>query len=629
MRALVLLLALGGAAAVRAQAPAATPQEPVPAATALPGPAPDEEAEADARGVTWSLEIDAPERLRVLLDRHLDLARYRRTPETARVSRGELMRLRQAAPAQARALLETEGHFGATVRVESPAEDAGADRVRLRVVVQPGEPTRVTRVRLEFEGPLALAAERGDAQAAAMVARLRAEWSLGVGEVYAQDAWGSAKGAVLARLRAEGWATAAWSGTVAQVAARDARADLFLVADSGPLYRFGEVRFEGLDHVRPDAVMALRTFETGQPLREQRLLDFQDRLVRSALFDSVSIQFEPDPAQADAMPVTVRVRERSLQQATLGVGVSDTSGPRVTLEHLHQRWMGWGWQARSKLQLGREERQGSIDLTSHPQPGPYRNLLSAQAGQAEAGGLEVTTGRARAGRSKDDERLERLYYLEWQRARTRDADTGAVTDDTSAVSGNYQWVWRQLDHPILPTRGVSLSLDTALGRSFATVATDRRGGPFGRLHGRVTHYATFGDHWYATSRLQLGQVFAGDDVAVPYTLLFRAGGDDSVRGHAWQSLGPVDAGGRAEGGRVVAVGSVEAARPFLSSMPSLWGAVFVDLGDAAARWRDLRPALGPGVGLRWRSPVGPLRVDLAWGERTRRWRLHFSVGITF
>jgi translocation and assembly module TamA len=57
--------------------------------------------------------------------------------------------------------------------------------------------------------------------------------------------------------------------------------------------------------------------------------------------------------------------------------------------------------------------------------------------------------------------------------------------------------------------------------------------------------------------------------------------------------------------------------------------VFVDAGDAAASFDELSPAVGLGVGVRWRSPVGPLRIDWAWGRETRKGRLHFSVGIAF
>ena len=122
---------------------------------------------------------------------------------------------------------------------------------------------------------------------------------------------------------------------------------------------------------------------------------------------------------------------------------------------------------------------------------------------------------------------------------------------------------------------------------------------------------------------------------VPDTLAFRAGGDDSVRGYprfrSRSGLGRRDVVGgdglALDGARASGGGS---ARPILASMPSLWGAVFVDAGNAAQSFGELKPALGLGVGLpRWRSPVGPLRLDLAYGREVKRFRLHFSVGIVF
>ncbi|WP_242615639.1 autotransporter assembly complex protein TamA [Sphaerotilus mobilis] len=598
-----------------------------------------EQRAQEQRYVTWQLDIRGVDAgLRALLRRHLDLARYEELAEAERITRIELTRLMAAAPAQARKLLETEGHFNARIstQVVEPAQPAAApvnvtapnQPLALQVVIdiEPGPRTRVGEFRLEVQGPLAVAAEAGDAEARDLVERLRQSWSLPRDGAYTQRAWADAKAGLIATGRTQAYAAIQISGSVAQIDTAGERADLFVVLDSGPRFRFGELRYEGLDHVRPDAVQALVNFEAGEPLKEQTLLDFQDRLVKSGLFDNVSVLYEPDPEQADAMPVTVRVSEQSLQQATFGVGASDLSGPRITLEHLHQRIAGYGWQAKTRLQLGRSAQSLSLDLTSHPQPGPYRNLMGAALTRTDASGLRVTNERLRLGRTQDTERIERLYFVEWQRAMTRDLDSGLMTDDTKAATVNYHWVWRDLDHPILPTRGFSLSAETAAGRSYAS--TDNSGF-FGRLTGRLTGYWPLGASWYGQGRVQLGQVFARDAVAVPFTLLFRAGGDDSVRGYSYQTLGPTDANGSAVGGRVLGAGSIELARPFSASTPAWWGAVFVDAGNAAERWSDFKNAYGAGIGVRWRSPVGPLRIDLAWGDQSQRWRLHFNVGVTF
>jgi translocation and assembly module TamA len=645
--------------------PGALPAATQPGAQAEPAMAPDgSEPLLEERRISWVLNVEAPADLKPLLERYLDLARFQRTVETERITRAELLRLLAAAPDQVRSLLETEGYFdarattilGATQqpastpagiigsldplaltqrlvsevdgllrRLPGVADSASPADLIVTLQVDPGPLTLVKQARVEFEGPLSVAADAGDPASTALVQQIRAQWSLGPGKPYTQDAWSAAKSQVLALLRAEGYVTANWSGSVAQVQPEAQAATLFLVVDSGPLYRFGEVEFEGLQHVDTEALRALLNFAAGEPLREKTLLDYQDRLVKTGLFDAVSVTIEPDASHAEAMPVHVRVKERDRLQTTFGLGVSDTSGPRATVEHLDQSLWGWAWQAKSKLQVGRITRSASVDLTSHPKEDAHRNLLSGALSYSEATGLAVKTQRARIGRTQDSERFERLYYLEWQRAATNELG-GASVDDASAVTANYQWVWRNLDNPIMPTRGFGFSASVAGGRSFATIDSS---GWFSRATGRLTAYWTVGQNWYGQARIEGGEVFSRDSVSVPYTLLFRAGGDDSVRGYGYQDLGPVNASGVSVGGKVMATGSVEIARPFSLSNPALLGAVFFDAGNAAGSWQEFSVAQGYGVGVRWRSPVGPLRIDLAYGEQVKHMRLHFSVGLTF
>jgi len=126
-------------------------------------------------------------------------------------------------------------------------------------------------------------------------------------------------------------------------------------------------------------------------------------------------------------------------------------------------------------------------------------------------------------------------------------------------------------------------------------------------------------------RGHVGQVFGGSRLTVPGDLLFRAGGDQSVRGYGFNSLG-VTQDGAVVGGTVTAVVSAEIVRQILPQ----WGvAVFTDAGNAADSWADLRLERGTGIGARWRSPIGPVNIDLAYGHATREPRLHFSVGYGF
>jgi translocation and assembly module TamA len=132
-------------------------------------------------------------------------------------------------------------------------------------------------------------------------------------------------------------------------------------------------------------------------------------------------------------------------------------------------------------------------------------------------------------------------------------------------------------------------------------------------------------------RGQAGGIGTQDASAIPNTQLFIAGGQNSVRGYAPGSIGVANANGTISPGRYMAVGSAEWQVPIrMNKRMTDWeGTVFLDAGAVANDPRDLQPQVGLGMGARWRSPVGPLQIDLAYGEAIRAWRLHLNVGFVF
>jgi translocation and assembly module TamA len=123
-------------------------------------------------------------------------------------------------------------------------------------------------------------------------------------------------------------------------------------------------------------------------------------------------------------------------------------------------------------------------------------------------------------------------------------------------------------------------------------------------------------------------VQADSIVAVPSKFLFRTGGTTTVRGYSFESLG-VKQGTATIGGRALAVASAEYVRWTDYFDGNLGLAAFVDVGDAADDWSSLDPAVGVGLGVRYRTRAGPLAVDVAYGERERQVRVHFSIAIAF
>ena len=179
---------------------------------------------------------------------------------------------------------------------------------------------------------------------------------------------------------------------------------------------------------------------------------------------------------------------------------------------------------------------------------------------------------------------------------------------------------RRVDDLLSPTRG--FMVDGRLGGGIPGLSSD------GFLRAYVQAAA-----WWPIDRMtelalrgEFGAVLAKDAANIPAVYRFRTGGDTTVRGYAYQSLGVDTGSGAVVAGRYLVVASAEIIR----WINETWGiAAFVDAGHAADDLSGLDPAVGVGLGARLRTPIGPFRLDVAYGERTGSVRLHFSVGVSF
>jgi translocation and assembly module TamA len=608
LAALGFVLSLGGCASPGgAKPPAAAASSPDAAASA---PAPEKQG--------LRIRIEAPDDIKALLERHLDVVRLGRLARDD-VDDTEWARLVDAAPAQVRELMQTEGFFAPVVTLARDSESSNIVHLK----IEPGQRARVTRVTLEVEGELERSASGGDTEARDFLAGWRKAWLLPERSDFRNPQWSEAKSAALAALRAAGYANAAWTGTSAEVDTQTNTVRVFVVVDSGPLFRYGSLQIEGLVVHDKETVGYLINAHRGAPVTETMLLDFQERMQKSGLFESTSVTLDASTPTPEAAPIVVKLREAPLQVYTFGVGISANTGPRASAEHTYRRVFGYAASSRNKIEWGQKRQFWEGEISTHPGEGLYRNLIGGTIENLESDTDTVLSQRLRVGRTQDTTRIERLYYVEAERSRTttiNDERTNAV-----ALSLNYHGVWRDLDSVILPTTGFSFAGQLGVGHSRGTNATP---GVFTRAYARLTGYLPLGKTWYSQARIELGQVFLGSNMVVPESQKFRAGGDDSVRGYGYRSLGPI-VNGLVASGASLYTASIEVARPISKAMPSLWGAYFIDAGNAAETFSHLDPAVGTGVGLRWRSPVGPLRLDWAWGAKTRKSRLHFSVGIAF
>ncbi len=591
------------------------------------------DADADAKPrepevKLYDLEVEAPAPLRTLLLAYLDLARFQNAPKSEAISGPELDRLAAATPAQARTLLETEGYFDADVKI---AQSSGANGLpRLVLTVVPGPRIAVKSVSIAASTPLAPRLATRDEPWTDRLEKLRQTWTLKPGQPFRQPAWASAKNNALGELRADGYPTATWTETHATIDAGAGTAALDLTVEGGPLYRLGPIRVEGTSRYDEAVVRRLATFFGGEAYTEKTLLDYQERLTKVGLFEGASVELDAS-GPPDAAPVVVKVKEMSHHQATFGIGYSADTGPRVSLEHYDRQLFGQEWTSHSTITYGPELKSIGSELNSYPRENMWRNLMAGNLEKLLAADETRDSWTARIGRSQDTNAFDRLYYLEASHAKVSSAP---LVNDADAVSLNYNWLRRDLDNILAPTEGTALTLQGGAGYGHGTeTRSDLPGqtassrGPFVRAYARLSGYQPVGS-WFANARVEAGQVFVKSAIGVPDPVLFRAGGGDSVRGYDYRTLGPL-VNGAVTSGRVLLTGSVEMEHSLTERLPPLLGAVFVDAGNAADRWQEIRPVFGYGVGLHYRSPVGPLRVDLAYGQKERQVKLHVSIGVTF
>ncbi len=610
-----------------------SPQKTDDAAGADPA-SPLAEAQAESRLApgTFAFTVavrSSDETVRDYLSTHLELQRYRRLDD---LDLQELSRLMAAADGNARELLGTLGYFAPTLSLELVETPDRKEAPREVVVtVEPGQRTRIAGVKIDFAGDIAAAPE--GSPAAAQRASVRNAWGLRSGQNFTQNAWSGAKTAGLRGITAQRYPTGRIAASKAEVDADRDTAQLSVIYDSGPTYRFGPLKVEGTERYSPETARRLARLPTGAEYSQQRLLDAQQRLASSGYFDSVFLTLDPNAPDPLAAPVTAQVREARLQKVVLGVGFSTDSGPRLTADHIHNQVPGIGWRAVSKVLVDQKTKVLGSELTSLPDEENWRWVVGGQLRRELTGSYEVNSGQLRGGRSKLGDRIDRNYFLQYDYATSQGV---GAPPSASALSANWGWTGRYFDNVTAPTRGYGLATEVGVGHTL----TNNRA-PFLRNRTRVLGFVPLGDvaapdgSAARASRLKLrgevGAVVTRADADVPSTLLFLTGGDTTVRGYGYRRIGARIDNGQLYAGRYLAVASAEWLRPVVwkGEMTEFESAVFVDVGSVADRVADMQARVGVGAGVRWRSPVGPVAVDVAYGVQAKAVRLHLSLGFTF
>lgn len=571
------------------------------------------EAQPELQSPTYTVSIRGADPFTTMLTEHLDIVRHQKN--TA-LSPDEVQRLVSITPQQMRELLATEGYFSPAIRAYLDQQTTPWTAV---FDVELGQPVRVRSVQINFRGDIA----SGPNADMRRIERLRRRWQLEPGEVFRQADWGEAKNTLLKGLLVEDYPAAALADSEARVDPRDNSAELMVEVDSGPAFTFGELDIHGLQRYSREMIESLNPIRPGDPYSQEKLSEFQARLQDTGYFRSAFATVEIDPARPDNAPVRLDLSENPRKRLSLGGGFSTDTGARGQIKWLDRNFLARDWRLESELRIDRETGLLSGEVFLPPLdfawlPQGWMPSFGARYERTAISGEtddKIRTGVRLVSPNRMDEKTVAISFLA-DRQRVGDV----FTNNRQALIASFIYTKRRLDHPLTPRQGYVASLDLGFGpRGFINESD------IARVVGRGMWLARLMPRWRLVLRGTVGEVFGTNRRQIPGDLLFRTGGDQSVRGYSYNTLG-VEQDGAIVGGKVTAVASAEVVYQFLPQ----WGAaIFTDAGNAADSWRDFKFQRGSGVGVRWRSPIGPVNFDVARNHTTNAPRIHFSVGYGF
>ncbi|WP_373322178.1 autotransporter assembly complex protein TamA [Paraburkholderia adhaesiva] len=555
----------------------------------------------------YDVEIDAtPRELRKLLETHLDIARFATRSD---ISDDQYAFLVTATPQQVRDLASTVGYFTPVVRTDSKIVEG---RRRVRVSVDPGPRTTISSVTLTFRGPV-LTEDKTQENAA------RFAFSLHDGDPFTQSGWDDAKNGSLKALQSRRYLGAKIVQSEARIdpLKRDAR--LSVTYDSGPTFTMGELDVQGMRRYPEFIVANVNPISPGENYDASRVTELQRQMQNTPYFASVAIAVDDNPEKPQQTPLHVKVSEFPYNNFRGSVGYSTDTGPHVQGSYTYLDTFGAAWPFQVQGRLDQIQQFGQIQLSMPPGPRAWTNSALVSYTTTDVSDTKIFSLRGGVQRARTAQNIDIAYSLLYYQDRLE--QNAAPPSIARALVPSWSWTRRSVDDPIFPRSGNIIRVEAGFAVKGAIAdATFIRG------YMRGQQYLPIGRSDLMLFRAEVGGVFTGASSSdVPASLLFRAGGSNSVRGYSFQSIGN-DVDGSILPTKYLVTGTAEYQHWFSHD----WGAAtFFDIGTATDTWGEKVFDPGAGFGARWRSPVGPVNLDLAYGFRTHSVRPYLTLGIAF
>lgn len=575
-------------------------------------------------------------------------------------------RLKAEVARRTRDALKAYGYYEPTLDIQLQGEEP-VEQVRIRI--QPGPQVTITKLDVDI---------RNDASQDRAFRSVLDNLPLREGQPLRHDRYDNLRNQLSTLALERGYFDAGFAARRIEVRPWEQSARIYLTLDSGERHRFGDVRFDG-SQIKETRLRNMLPFDPGDPYLAGELALYNQRLSRTGWFRSISIRprmqsvppslvqahrnwwdavdFAHPPSESAAgarrgysaadpsarpllsaqaigvanrvgrsgpprVPVEVDVLPADRHQFEIGVGYATDVGPRTQFSW-DQPWINEdGDSLKHELYLSGPEQQFNgeyIIPLENPLLDSYEVLYGLRHRDNEdTRSLEATAELARRWQF-DNDWVQRVYL----RTTYEDFTQADQKEQVLILYPGISWSRTRTRNPRFPTWGdrQRLSLEISDGAwgsdaSFVRATLDTQ---WIRKLGRNTRFV---------GRAGVGAMATDDFPVIPPSLRFFAGGDRSVRGYSYKSLAPRNEDDELLGGKQMLTASLEAQRRVTGDW---WAAAFIDAGNAFNDWWPSDLATGAGLGVRWISPVGPVRLDVAhpFDDADDSWRLHFAIGPEF
>lgn len=517
-----------------------------------------------------------------------------------------LQRFSRGAEEQARKAAQALGYY----QPQIDSEVKGGKTPRLILTIDPGEPVHLRNVTLRVDGPAA----------SLKSFRLPDNAALKPGAVLNHGRYEDAKRLIQNQASRYGFFSGRFVSQKLRVDPQAGIADIELIYDSGPRYTLGPVHFEGDTPIDEDLLQRMVPFKAGTAYDSELIAELNQALQSSGYFEGVRVDAAPSAATDNVIPVAVKLDTRKPRTMGLGLGFSTDVGPRAkanwTRHWVNAQGHSYGWE--TEVSAPRQNVGLWYDVPLDP---PLTDKMRYAGGYqyeelADTDTLSKLLTVGPEWHSKLSSGWQRVVSLKWQREEYRLGDDSGLS---TLLMPGLSYSYLRSDNRIDPHNGYRLQFDTK-------VAKEGLGSDNNLVYGTamVKGLTTVFDKHRLLARAQVGGSATNGYRSIPPSLRFFAGGDQSVRGYDYQSLSPENSEGDRIGGRYMIAGSLE----YQYSIAEKWRvATFVDQGNSFNSLELPSLKTGVGVGVRWVSPVGPIRLDLAHAlDDEGGIRLHFSMG---